>query len=349
MTQAEIARHFGISQSTVSRVLKHPDSTKFSKELRRAILDFCRSSAPEQLNAGHTFDIAFSAPENFRERPFFHQLFLGAQQVAAELDYSLVFTPGSTLGSQLRNRRFDGVIASPDLTDMPEEYFGLPTVLLNRSMPDTSLDAVMPDSTAIVYLPVKYLTDRGFKKIAYFEFERPGYLHRNIMERRSAFLMFCEQFGLSKRWFRIHQIRYNHPEDQRNAFRKSFEEFRLRDGLPDAVLCHDSYYTELRSVLRENGLRVPEDIQVIGFDNLDQFAATPFLSSVDFNLMEMGRLAMRRLHERICRPDLPHLRISVQPRLVLRGSVRGDAPKMKKNPFPPKSRVEKHSITTPET
>ena len=357
MTQAEIARHFGISQSTVSRVLKHPDSTKFSKELRRSILDFCRSSAPEQLNTGHTFDIAFSAPENFRELPFFHQLFLGARQIAAELDYSLIFMPGSTLGSQLRRRKFDGIIASPDFTDMPQEYFGLPTVLLNRSMPDSSLDAVMPDSTAIVYLPVKYLTDRGFKKIAYFEFERSGYLHRNIMERRTAFLMFCEQFGLSKRWFRIHQIRYNHPEDQRNAFRKSFEEFRLRDGLPDAVLCHDSYYTELQSVLRENDLRVPEDIQVIGFDNLDQFAATPFLSSVDFDLMEMGRLAMRRLHERICRPDLPHLRISVQPRLILRGSVRGDAPrkaetpppKAKKSHCPRESQVGNFFITNPET
>jgi len=326
MTQAEIARRFDISQSTVSRILKHPDSTKFSRELRRAVLAYCRASAPEQLNANHTFDIAFAAPENFRELAFFHQMFLGAQQVASELDYSLVFMPTRALGSQLKRRKFDGVIASPDFTDMPQDYFGLPTVLLNRALPDSSLDAVMPDCMAIVYLPVKYLLDRGYTKIAYFAFERRGYLHRNLMEQRSIFLMLCEQYGFSDRWFRVHQIRYNHPEDQEEAFRKSFEEFRLRDGLPDAVLCHDSYYPELRRVLDENHLRVPEDIQVIGFNNLDQFAAAPFLSSVDFDLMEMGRLAMRRLHERICHPDLPHLRLSVQPRLVLRGSVRGEEP-----------------------
>jgi LacI family transcriptional regulator len=71
----------------------------------------------------------------------------------------------------------------------------------------------------------------------------------------------------------------------------------LFDGkaeVPDALFCgNDQIARGATDALRERGLRVPEDVAVVGFDNWDvmTLAARPPLSSVDMNLRELGRVA----------------------------------------------------------
>ncbi|MCY7417335.1 MAG: substrate-binding domain-containing protein [Chloroflexi bacterium] len=77
---------------------------------------------------------------------------------------------------------------------------------------------------------------------------------------------------------------------------------------------------------REAGLRVPEDLSIVGFDDVPEASyVDPALSTVRQPLREMGRSAVRRLMEMLAEPDAPARRIVVATELVVRGST-GPAP-----------------------
>ena len=323
MNQIEIAEHFQISQSTVSRILKHPDSTKFSRELRQKILAFIRANAPNLLEGGHTFDLILAAPKEYCQNDFYRQMFFGAQQQANALDYSLLFVDLDRLPTQLEKRKFDGIVVSLDDIRTQRPAYDGPLVLLNVTTDDGSLDSIMPDNIAAVAQALNYLRNVGCERIAYFTFTTfSPFCAQHIWERQTAYLKFCHESGMSERWFRSCPIHYGHPEEEQEAFRQAFKEFCAANILPDAVICHDYYAKSLFTVLNEFSLCVPDDISVIGLDNLDQFAALPFLASIDFHMEEIGAQAVRRLHSLICNPQQSHIRTSVQPELILRKSVR---------------------------
>ena len=87
---------------------------------------------------------------------------------------------------------------------------------------------------------------------------------------------------------------------------------------------NDSMAFGAHTALRERGLRVPDDISLVGFDDLPEAAHfMPGLTTVrqDFNLL--GQLAIEYMVSMINNPDMPiHQRI-LQPKLVIRGSTRG--------------------------
>jgi LacI family transcriptional regulator len=99
----------------------------------------------------------------------------------------------------------------------------------------------------------------------------------------------------------------------------------LRQGRPDALLCANDLlaFGALRC-LAEAGLRVPEDVRVVGMDDTELAAlSTPSLSSVSLGAMERGMLAGRLLLERLAQPDLPPRRRTVPPQLMVRESSAG--------------------------
>jgi LacI family transcriptional regulator len=91
---------------------------------------------------------------------------------------------------------------------------------------------------------------------------------------------------------------------------------------PDAIVCaNDLLAIGALRALRSRGLRVPEDVAVVGVDDTELAElATPTLTSVSLGSEERGRIAATMLLDRLRDPDRPATRSTVQPRLVLRAS-----------------------------
>jgi len=100
---------------------------------------------------------------------------------------------------------------------------------------------------------------------------------------------------------------------------------RLRTGQPDfsAVFCaNDLTAIGAMRALRENGMRIPADISVIGFDDIPMAAHTdPPLTTVRIEREELGALAVRRLLDRVATPNQTPIHVELACRLIERQTV----------------------------
>lgn len=325
MNQKEIAEHFNISQSTVSIALTRPDSSRISHKLRREILKYCQINAPNYLRSARTWNIGFVGHENYCASPFYATLFSGISQVASTLDYTLFVEGEKKCFQQCSYSKFDGIIDARREFEVKQKFPAkLPQILLNNTREDASLDCVMPDNAAVISLAFRHLLETGHRRIGFFAFntvDRPHGMSVHMRERLNTFLMLCQKYDISQEYCRTLNVT-DEPDWDNGELRAVLHEYVQQGNLPDSLIFPDSCVVELFAALKAEGLRVPEDISIVGWDNIDKFSTMPFMTSVDFNLAEMGRIALETLHWRIENPDKPHRRINVEPKLIIRNSVK---------------------------
>ena len=324
MNQQEIAKHFRISQATVSIALTQPHSSRISRRLRDEILEYCRRNAPGYLRKIHTWDIGFLGHDNYCSSPFYSELFSGVEEAADKLGYMLFFKRIESIRKDLGKRYFDGIIDARRDFEGKEKLPGyVPRVLLNHAIDDTSIDSVMPDNSAVINTALRHLLETGHRKIGFFIYhftDREIVMDIHMRERADAFLNLCGKYRISPEY--CWTIRKSQKDQAHELLAPLIHECVEHDSLPEAFIISDSTASALMHCLREENLSVPKDVSIVGWDNLDRFSTLPFMTSVDFNFRTMGRIAMEILHERIEDPDAPHRRINVEPRLIIRDSVR---------------------------
>jgi LacI family transcriptional regulator len=189
-----------------------------------------------------------------------------------------------------------------------------PTVLVDHFFPDLPLDVVMNDSYEGALQAVQYLLANGHRRIAFVN----GLPHHTIQRRLDAYLRAQEIAGLAinPNWILPGDLTVRGGQ-------LAGEEF-LRRGLDcTAVFCaNDSTAFGFMQVMAHNNVRIPQDISVMGFD--DVAAASfiwPPLTTVEANASMLGQLAVHRLLERTNYPYLPVTRTLVHTELVIRSSV----------------------------
>ncbi len=183
----------------------------------------------------------------------------------------------------------------------------IPVVSVTRAVRD--LDSVISDEDEAGRLVVSHLVERGYRDIVHLAPPwRPS-------QRVAAFQAAMSQAGLQPR---VETIQYD-AKDTRRVTR------RLLDGphRPQAIYANNDIaaYAVLDAV-REAGLRVPDDVAVVGFDNLQTSALGVIgLTSVDQQPVALGRLAVHTALERAADHSLEPRRRVLHPRLVVRGST----------------------------
>ena len=92
--------------------------------------------------------------------------------------------------------------------------------------------------------------------------------------------------------------------------------------LPKAIFClNDEMAIGAMDLLLEKGIRVPEDVRIIGFDGIEQGAITrPRLSTVSIDMRQIGRLSVSTLFRRLSNPRISASRLLISPKLLLRDS-----------------------------
>jgi LacI family transcriptional regulator len=156
---------------------------------------------------------------------------------------------------------------------------------------------------------VEHLVGLGLRRIALLA------LPDSEGRRYQAYVSVMEAAGLPQEFILL-------PEGSRGETRRQFREYVAANGHPEAVFCHnDDTAIAVYRALCDLGLRVPEDVALVGCDGIEdtEFLPVPITTIVQ-PVEEMSRLAWEFLRNRIREPDAPPQHVVLEARLEIRAS-----------------------------
>lgn len=326
MTISEVARRAGVSKATVSRALNAPHMV--TPQTRERIMTVIRemnytpNPFAQGLNTGRTSLIALVVAN--LTNPYFAQVAEGCDDELRHMGYHLIITntyQNPVLEVQalqaVGKRRVAGVILG-GLQDpnglegaLPS---GVPLTIIGQT-PKVNLlyDSVMMDDFTGLLESVRHLAARGYRELACIA----GPPDHPITVRRLKILR--EVAGAQELRLKVPV----HGEFQSiDSGRKAMRELLSSAGRPRAVMAMNDILAvgALRATL-ESGLSVPNDIAIMGFDDIPLASYTwPSLTTVHSDNVEIGRQAARCIVNRIRQPKARRQSVIVPARLVVRDS-----------------------------
>jgi len=329
----DVAKMAGVSVGTVSNVLNHPEkvSPGVVTRVHGAIdqLGFIRNDAARQLRAGHSKTIGLVVLDV--RNPFFTDVARGAEDQAAVAGLTVIL--GNSDESTEREaayldlfeeQRVHGVLISPfgDITARLERLRqrGIQAVLVDRSSGDTSFSSVSVDDLAGGRLAVEHLIAQGRSRIAFIG----GPLQIRQVEDRleGARVAVAAHPGTELETVVLDALSVL-------AGRAAGIEIAGRPPAdrPDAIFAANDLVAMgvLQALMMQGaGIRVPADISLIGYDDIDfASAAVVPLSSIRQPSALIGQTAVEILLEQAADAATPPRQVVFEPELVVRESSRG--------------------------
>lgn len=326
--QREIAERAGVSVSTVSRVLNNAPG--ISEPIQQKVLAAAAELGYQRAEAKRpsrlqNVSLLTSLPLAPGLDPFHADVLSGVEQACSREGLHLSYaTFGGGASSteitveRLRQNGVDGLLLlSVDELAVIEQARALsvPMVMINVDQRELPLDTFLPDNRLGGLLAVRHLIANGHRRILHITSSQ----RRTIRRRTEAYQAALAEAGIPYDPGLVIDVSIN-PETAYEAMRQ-----RLAQGAPDftAAFCaNDLAAMGLMRAAQEAGLRIPQDLSVVGFDDIATAAfLSPPLTTVRIEAAELANLAVRRLIDRATTPDLTPIRVSLACRLVERQSV----------------------------
>ncbi|MEV8214656.1 LacI family DNA-binding transcriptional regulator [Leifsonia sp. NPDC077715] len=326
----DVAALAGVSVGTVSNVLNRPErvSDAVLQRVQAAIteLGFVRNNAARQLRMGQSSGIGMVVLDV--GNPFFASLIRGAEDRAAR-DGLSVLVGNSDENEQreagyltmFEQERIRGVLISPVGDAIPRLHRlrerGIPSVLVDRTSLDRSFSSVAVDDVAGGRLAAAHLAEQGFRRLAYaggpFAIDQVADRYRGAEQELAASIPGA---GIEKLETDSLTIEGGRAVGAALAARRP-------EDRPDAVFAaNDLVAIGLLQTLLQHGIRVPEDIALIGYDDIAFASASAVpLSSIRQPSHEIGSTAMDLLLQLTDQPDASPVHVEFQPSLVAREST----------------------------
>lgn len=328
----DIAKELGLSQATVSKVLrKHPDiseKTRLRVLERVKELDYQPNTLARSLVTGRSFLIGFVAPTLLH--PFFAEIARAISSAVREKGYFLIVSSSEEDPelereeiSRLLSRRLDALVIASAATDLEQfnrmDKMAQPYVLIDRDLTGIAANFVGVNEEKVGRLATEHLIEMGCRRVAHIRgqdnstgrgrFE--GY--RQVLHDRG--FQYCEDYVVRRTLV------------DTETTRQGIEAMRLllqRDPRPDGVFCfNDPLAIGAMIAILDAGLRIPEDIALIGCGNLsnDDCLRVP-LSSIDQHSQMIGQRAAELVLSLLESKQRPRARtIILEPTLVVRSST----------------------------
>lgn len=335
-TVETIAERAGVSIASVSRVLNgHGARPETVRRVERAAAEvgYVPNAVARSLKGGRTKQLTFAVQDI--GNPVYVEMVRQIQTITKAQGYRLLLHSTDAVAEDelavvrsLADRTSDGLILCP-IRITPEHVEALRTaaqpVVVIGSLPDEApVDSVRADSVVGAELAVRHLAGTGRRRIAFINGPSdtvPGH------NRRLGYGRALDACGLPADP-RLTVTTEFTIEAGARALDRLMEQEEAAAGNPvDAVLCaNDQLALGASQALHSLGLRIPEDVAVVGMDDTELARACwPPLTSVDLGSAERGRAAAEMLLERIGGqgPPVPPRVRTVTPRLVVRASSPG--------------------------
>ena len=333
-TVKELAQRIGVSSATVSRAMNGKPG--LADDLRSKILEeaarlnVVRSSAARSLSTTRTDHVCFAVhhlPGPLSSDPFYAEILMGVEQ---ELRQAGMHTMLEVLGEEeasdparwriLRERRADGVILNgpfvPVATIVKLHTLGVPLVLVDNFSKHAPVDAVVCDDRSGARAVAEHILDLGHERVVVISGPKDWY---SVQERCAGFLD-----AFSARGFEPPTVLHSEAttfETGRQLMAKVFNDCAVEDR-PTAVLAvNDVMAMGASETARVAGLRIPTDLSITGFDDIDMASKWPVpLTTVRVPKTYLGRAAARQFIARYQDPSAPQQRIAIATTLIERGS-----------------------------
>ena len=309
VTMKDIAQATGFTVNTVSRALMGmPDISAATTALIRqkaGEMGYVRNHMASSLRSGSTHTLALIV--GHLTNPYFAIIFDNVERAANELGYTVMLLSSHEKADReltairtALGHNVDGIILFPSQENAECLALlrggGIPFVILAREFEREAADYVLCEEEEAGYLATRHLIEAGRRKLIYVY---DSDLIHSINLRRDGFFRACREAGIPESDIRIiRNLNDAGEDDAAGTAERIAGLYRL--GFNGVVAFCDMVARRLVAQLRELHLLVPDDIGLIGFDNIDSMAPTVFpLCSVDGSCQEMSAAAVRLLDKRI--------------------------------------------------
>ncbi len=336
-TIEDVAAKAGLSVSTVSLVINNKSNV--SEETRRKVkgviaeLNYHPQRSARGLASQSSGNIGFILTgEHFSQaEPFYTKIFLGTELEARQHNYYVLLTTVPyNVGTTDEMPRFflehnvDGVIIAGRIGTSWLDYIeerSLPVILIDFEVPNRRISTVVMDNAEGARLAVEHLLELGHKNIGFIGGDIK---HPSIADRYRAYRATMEDRGIA---VRDSLVSVDEPNTRfENGYRAAARLLASSGDRPTAVFAaNDALALGCMKFCKENGLHIPDDVAVVGFDNVESgLQAQPRLTTVNVHREEMGGLAVRRLVEMIREKSIVVDRSTTPVELVVRESCGGN-------------------------
>jgi LacI family transcriptional regulator len=327
----DVARSAGVSLGTVSNVMNRPEvvspSTRERVERAMVELGFVRNESARQLRAGTSRTLAYVMLDG--SNPFFHDVAQGIELAAEDADLSLFICNSNGRAEReevhldrLMQQRVQGILITPVNPDAPHlaeiSRRGIPVVIVDRVGAGGLFCSVAVDDVLGGRIAVEHLAEQGHARVAVVGGpESIGQVRERVEGARQIWaelglppedLIYLPTAGLTV------------AEGRSAGERLAGIPARRR---PTAAFCaNDLLALGLLQQSIGAGLRVPEELAIVGFDDIEFAAAAAVpLTSVRQPRQELGRAAAQLVLDEATNPDHVHQQPLFVPELVARAST----------------------------
>ncbi len=328
VTMSDVAKMSKVSQMTVSRVLKgNPNVKKETRDKVQKIINKLNYTSIPRVShslSKQSHLIGLIVPDI--QNQFFSELARGIEDKASEAGYNVIFCSTDnkperleTSIHQLKSIGVDGyLIASarmeePVVNKLISEK--APLVLVNRRIREDITNYVVIDNNEGAYQLTRHLIELGYTKIAHITINLNW---STGLGRLKGYERALKDYGIEPRKEYI-----VHSQVTKKSSSDAAKQLLALDDPPEAIFGgSDSIALGVFNVLKEIGLKVPDDIAIVGFDNTE-FAANKWidLTTVSQKKYEMGNLAVEILINYIRREEKNYIhKVILDPELIVRRS-----------------------------
>lgn len=327
-TIRDVARHAGVSIATVSHVINHtrPVSDELKQRVQEAMttLGYQRNPMARALRSKQSLTIGVIVPDN--TNPFFTEITRGIEDISLQNEYSVItcdsrgdLSREAMHTRNLRGKQVDGIIfvaaggGETHIQQLVDRE--VPVVMVERDPYDLRVDAVMISNMRGAELATQHLLDLGHRRIACITGPQRVTLRS---ERLQGFRDRLAAAGIALP--DAYVVDGNFASDIGYLVARDLLALPER---PTAIFAfNDLMAMGVLLAAQEAGLRVPEDLSVVGFDDIFLAAYTvPPLTTIRLPVHEMGQMAMEMLLNRIENRDAPLARKTLEIDLIVRKST----------------------------
>ena len=339
-TQADVARHAGVSRATVSYVINGLTDGKIpiSDETRKRVLDAIEKlgyepdARAQALSSGKTNTIALIIPD--LRNPHFSEFATGVEEAARAEDYHFLLSSTTLISDEyavnifkdLVRRRFDGLILASPFILKSKEAQTILTRIHKRGLPIVefsdinNVDTISSDYSQATREVISYLASLGHRRIGlvYGVGDDPEI----GMDRLVPYKESLEAAGIAVKPDLIVECGPSIEDGYRGAL-KLLE----REPRPTAIISiNDLLAMSTMRAAADLGMRVPDDLSVVGYDDIPMANyLVPRLTTVSKDAYTAGQKAFEMLMARMQNPDNPRRIIQMPTKLIIREST-GRAP-----------------------